>query len=408
MNLGSKTIKDDESEKNVSQEHKWKEMLYELFYEIKSEILGCKIEIDEDEYQEKVSEITIPKLVNYLHDSIKILIVKKIDDVKKEQKEIDKKFYTNNVNYELKVDERIQYENIIRKLESRERFLSKIIFKKDIQKNALENKVSDYMEMEDEFEEMKTKLKYEQGRFLKNDRKENEILILRGENTNLKLSIKKFEEKITDLEKKILNKNKKISQLQEDQNKLRIKMKDIEKQNEILNANYINININNVNANNKNGTIYNTNENNNKNRNKKEENKDIIKNKILCLRKIKEAFYKGKTLNCTKHESLERSKSELLNKNKYFVNNKNKSNINNFQSNNSIDRSKKFQYGNNKIRQININEMPLPLPVFNNLMNMNNSIINHRNILSGVKSVKSCKIKNQGNQQQIINYKYFL
>ena len=408
MNLGSKTIKDDESEKNVSQEHKWKEMLYELFYEIKSEILGCKIEIDEDEYQEKVSEITIPKLVNYLHDSIKILIVKKIDDVKKEQKEIDKKFYTNNVNYELKVDERIQYENIIRKLESRERFLSKIIFKKDIQKNALENKVSDYMEMEDEFEEMKTKLKYEQGRFLKNDRKENEILILRGENTNLKLSIKKFEEKITDLEKKILNKNKKISQLQEDQNKLRIKMKDIEKQNEILNANYINININNVNANNKNGTIYNTNDNNNKTRNKKEENKDIIKNKILCLRKIKEAFYKGKTLNCTKHESLERSKSELLNKNKYFVNNKNKSNINNFQSNNTIDRSKKFQYGNNKIRQININEMPLPLPVFNNLMNMNNSIINHRNILSGVKSVKSCKTKNQGNQQQIINYKYFL
>ena len=117
MNLDSKASKDDESEKNVSQEHKWKEMLYELFYEIKSEILGCKIEIDEDEYQEKVSEITIPKLVNYLHDSIKILIVKKIDDVKKEQKEIDKKFYTNNVNYKLKVDERIQYENIIRKLE---------------------------------------------------------------------------------------------------------------------------------------------------------------------------------------------------------------------------------------------------------------------------------------------------
>ena len=134
MNLD---LKEDETEKFVSQEHKWKEMLYELFYEIKSEILGCKIEIDEDEYQEKVSEITIPKLVNYLHDSIKILIVKKIDDVKKEQKEIDKKFYTNNVNYKLKVDERIQYENIIRKLESRERFLSKIIFKKDIQKNAL-------------------------------------------------------------------------------------------------------------------------------------------------------------------------------------------------------------------------------------------------------------------------------
>ena len=39
---------------NKSKEHKWKELLYELFYEIKSEILGTKIEINEDEYQEAV------------------------------------------------------------------------------------------------------------------------------------------------------------------------------------------------------------------------------------------------------------------------------------------------------------------------------------------------------------------
>ena len=48
----------------------------------------------------------------------------------------------------------------------------------------MENKIEEYMEMEDEFEEMKTKLKYEDGRFLKNDRKDNEIIIIRGENSN--------------------------------------------------------------------------------------------------------------------------------------------------------------------------------------------------------------------------------
>ena len=46
---------------NKSKEHKWKELLYELFYEIKSEILGCKLEIEEDEYQENIRTITIPK-----------------------------------------------------------------------------------------------------------------------------------------------------------------------------------------------------------------------------------------------------------------------------------------------------------------------------------------------------------
>ena len=37
----------------------------------------------------------------------------------------------------------------------------------------MENKISEYMDMEEEFEEMKTKLKYEDGRFLLNDRKDN-------------------------------------------------------------------------------------------------------------------------------------------------------------------------------------------------------------------------------------------
>ena len=47
--------------------------------------------------------------------------------------------------------------------------------------------------MEEEFDEMKEKLKYENGKFLHNEKKENEILILRAENSNLKKIIDKNE-----------------------------------------------------------------------------------------------------------------------------------------------------------------------------------------------------------------------
>jgi hypothetical protein len=184
----SDEIKTEEKEKEkfFSKEYKWKDMLYELFYEIKSEILGCKIEMDEDEYEDNVKSITIPKLIDYLHDSIKILIEKKMYDAKVEQKKIDRKLLANNNNNILALDEKSMYENIILKLESKERYLLTLIFKKDLQINILENKISEYMDMEEEFEEMKTKLKYEDGRFLLNDRKDNEISILRRENSNLK------------------------------------------------------------------------------------------------------------------------------------------------------------------------------------------------------------------------------
>ena len=56
--------------KYEEREHNWKELLYTLFYEIKSEIIGDKIELEEDEYQENVRSITIPNLVKYIHNSI--------------------------------------------------------------------------------------------------------------------------------------------------------------------------------------------------------------------------------------------------------------------------------------------------------------------------------------------------
>ena len=409
-------IKIDEKENSAIKEHKWKELLYELFYEIKSEILGCKIEIEEEEYQENVRAITIPKLVDYLHDSIQILIKKKIDDTKLEQKKRDKRYYTNNINTPIGLDEKEQYENIIRKLESKERKLSKIIFQNKLQKDVMENKISEYMEMEDEFEEMKTKLKYEEGRFLKNDRKDNEIIIIRGENSNLKQSIKQLEEKINLLEKDKQDKTKIINELQDNMKKFKLKLKDLQKQNEILNAHCINININNVNENNnnKNGNIYNNNNNINPANLNSPSNKDdnINKNKMMYFQKINKKFlnnkiYKAEALNNTRNESLERTRSELFNK--YFVNNKVNKNNNNMLLNNSAVKINSFQYGNNN-RQLNQgNHNELPVPLFSNRMNhMNNYNVIKKNIISGANSSRSNSTKIKGNPHKIINYKYLL
>ena len=405
----SMELKLDGKENGSSKEHKWKELLYELFYEIKSEILGCKIEIEEDEYQENVRAITIPKLVDYLHDSIQILIKKKIDDAKIEQKKRDKSYYTNNINSPIGLDEKEQYENIIRKLESKERKLSKLIFQNKLQKDVMENKISEYMEMEDEFEEMKTKLKYEEGRFLKNDRKDNEIIIIRGENSNLKQSIKQLEEKISELEKDKQNKTKMINELQENMKKFKVKLKDLEQQNEILNAHCINININNVNGNNsnKNGQFYSHNHNT-ANLNSPM-NIDENKNKLAYFQKINKKFlnnktYKADVLNNTRNESLERTKSELLNK--YFINAK-MSKKNNMLLNNSAVKINNFKYGNN--RQLNpSNHHDFPVPVFSNKMNINNYNIIKKNIISGSNSSRSNSTKIKGNPHKIINYKYLL
>ena len=95
------------------------------------------------------------------------------------------------------------------------------------------------MDMEDEYEEMKAKLKYSNGKFLENDRKENEIYILRTENINLKNVISKLENKIKEHESTNKNNDNIIKKLQEKINLLNIKLDQKEKE---LNS-YSNVNI---------------------------------------------------------------------------------------------------------------------------------------------------------------------
>ena len=320
----------------INSDYKNKEMLYSLFYEITSEIKGTKIEIDEDEFQENINTITFEKLLNYVHEQIKILIQKKIEEGKKLEKEENEKI--NNI--KINENEFIQYENSLRLLENKERRLKKFLFQNKLQREAMEKKISEYIEIEDEFEEMKMKFKYENGKFLDNDRKDNEIIILRKENTILKNKINDYENNIKNLENKINEKEKEICNLKENNENLKLKIEEKEKELNLLTNINLNYNNNNNNNNhNKNENIFYSNSNSNKDEIYKN-NKFIStkhespSNNIFHFQKINPNLVKKKRkkdfLNSTKHEnSIEKNKLNIISK--YFThkNNNKKMSLNN-------------------------------------------------------------------------------
>ena len=121
-----------------------------------------------------------------------------------------------------------QLENQIRKNEYDIRYYISQLMALEIKIISLKLKLNAYRIIEDELEELKAKLKYEDGKFLENDRKDNEILILRKENSKIKnqltfyeLKNEKFEEKkikykniIYEMEHEIKSLNKKINELE--------------------------------------------------------------------------------------------------------------------------------------------------------------------------------------------------
>ena len=118
--------------------------------------------------------LNIPPLISLIKQNISFLINSKIEE----------KTY--------------QYINTILNLEQNIRYYIQQNFLKKTKIDMLENEITAYMEMEEEFEEMKEKLKYEDGEFLNNEKKENEILILRAENSILKKAIKNNENEIKE------------------------------------------------------------------------------------------------------------------------------------------------------------------------------------------------------------------
>ena len=419
-------------------EHEWKELLYTLFYEIKSEILGCKIEIEEEEYQENIRLITIPNLVKYIHDSIQILIIKKTEDTKKKQKEEDEKFYLakfsgktpKNKTINFSNDEKETYENIIKNLEMRERRLYKSIFQDKLRSDAMESKIGEYMEMENEFEEMKAKLKYEGGRFLNNDRKDNEIIIIRTENTNLKNIIKKLEDKIEKNTELQLSKDRLINDLKEkikslEKNKIEIKNNINNSVREQLNLiNGINININSgLNSKNKIKGKNNHHSNNSslhsnkhishisdesislKDRLNITERKKGLNSKLKSFhfprtKKNKEKEYEKKyeSLPMTRNKSFEKVKDDFLKK--YFLKNSTIKGIKNINYKKPKQKQTFYRGNNNKIKNANSSAY---IPLFNNKKDLTNLFCIKKILMSGNRS-SSAKRKRTSNNRSI-NYK---
>ena len=107
-------------------------------------------------------------------------------------------------------------------LEKNNRYYIQHNFLKQTKIDILENEIDSYMEMEEEFDEMKEKLKYENGKFLHNEKKENEILILRAENSNLKKIVDKYEKVIEEKDQIIESiKKKSVSVLNTNNNTLK-------------------------------------------------------------------------------------------------------------------------------------------------------------------------------------------
>ena len=222
-----------------------KEDLYMLYLELKETLTSKNISLSKDQLSEVINTTSVNIIIEYIREMINILINTKFP--KKEEIII-------NRTKDEKDREISQMENQIRKLEYDIKFLLQKEFQNKIKRDTLEMKVNSYMEMENEFEELKEKVKYQGGEFLNNERKDNEIIILRQENGILKKEIEKHEinnkkyeskikseqETIQDLTNQISLLNKKVSKLE-----LLTSQKENSIQPNTNNSSSINININN-------------------------------------------------------------------------------------------------------------------------------------------------------------------
>lgn len=224
---------DDKEYNSKSIEHKTKDQLYKFYYDIMKEIQGHTITVDQGIYQECLESTSMLQVINYIKQAIDILIVKKTEKRNEQLTQLSLKNINNNTNEYLVIIN----ENQLRKMEGDIRRYIKNHFQTKLQIEALEKKISSYLDMEDEYNEMKEKLKYENGMFLNNDRKDNEILILRAENSNLKASIANLEFGYKKKEDRSKKDKAKMDSMDKQIEKLKSTIAKLEKTNTNYNSN---------------------------------------------------------------------------------------------------------------------------------------------------------------------------
>ena len=189
-----------------------KEELFSLFKGIKDDIPNDKLPLNKKNIQ-NISTLDSITLITYIKESIPILISQKISEAKT-QNNNDITFDTKESDEYLNLKKEYnQLENQLKKAESDTRFYLQKFLKSEIKKKVLEMKLNAYMGLEEEYEELKEKVKYDGGKFLDNERKENEIIILRKENSSLKKEITKLERNIKIKDNKIIEHKQLINEM---------------------------------------------------------------------------------------------------------------------------------------------------------------------------------------------------
>ena len=211
-----------------------KSQIFELYTEIKESIslLNSKREIENIESDTVITSTTkLSLIIKILRHYIKLLIKQKSATINNNE---------NNIIIN-------QLKSYIVKLENDIRYCLKKIFMFKNQKDSLETKIRGYMQIEDEYEELKVKVRYDDGKFLENDRKDNEIIILRRENSILKKEITNLEERNKELvqfEKKYNDSEIIINEFKNKNEQLNIKLKELEEELHNIKHNNNNITIN--------------------------------------------------------------------------------------------------------------------------------------------------------------------
>ena len=151
-----------------------KEELFSLFKGIQDDIPNNKLPLNKKNIQ-NISTLDSITLITYIKESLPLLINHKISEAITQNN-------NNDFSVELEENNNLkkeynQLENQLRKAENDTRYYLKSYLKCEIQKKVLDMKLNAYMCLEEEYEELKEKVKYEGGKFLDNERKDNEIFI---------------------------------------------------------------------------------------------------------------------------------------------------------------------------------------------------------------------------------------
>ena len=147
-----------------------------------------------------------------------------------------------------------QYESSLKKNEQNIRILYSDIFNLKVKNNFLENNLEILVKKEKEYRLVKEKtgIVVENGTIIYNNRKDNEIFILRKENSTLKNVIEKTENELNQIKEKYKNEKdnyeKQINSLKIKLNQLKYKMGQRNKNTAVQSTSSLNMNSNNINT----------------------------------------------------------------------------------------------------------------------------------------------------------------